>query len=92
MDTPTPTQPPVPDPAPVQPSVPDPAPAQTPDPAPAQTPAPAPAQTPATTETAASDNDQAPDSNDPGDSQLPEELAEYVHEGDVPQDNVDQEG
>lgn len=37
-------------------------------------------------------DDVAPDADEPGDSELPEELAEHVHEGETPQDNVDQEG
>jgi hypothetical protein len=35
------------------------------------------------------DQDVAPDNDDPGDTTLPEELKEHVHEGDVPQDEVD---
>lgn len=36
--------------------------------------------------------DDAPDANEPGDQELPAELAEHVHEGDVPADHVDAEG
>lgn len=37
-------------------------------------------------------DDVDPDAEEPGDSVLPEELERQVHEGEVPPDNVDQEG
>lgn len=33
-----------------------------------------------------------PDADEPGDSVLPEELEQHIQEGEVPPDNVDQEG
>lgn len=34
----------------------------------------------------------APDADEPGDTDLPPELEQHVHDGEVPPDNVDQEG
>jgi hypothetical protein len=38
------------------------------------------------------DEDVAPDADEPGDEEVPEELQEHVHEGNVVPDEVDQEG
>lgn len=39
-----------------------------------------------------SEDDVAPDADEPGDDTLDPELQQHVHDGDVPQDEVDQEG